>query len=92
MLERPRGWNKRRVRQRERDEKRARVRMRTRLWRRRQRNGQMMVLVETDAEIIDVLLQLRWLAEIKADDKGQIGVAIKRLLLDTARRLNAPKK
>jgi hypothetical protein len=59
--------------------------MRTRLWRKRQRNGQMMVLVEIDGEIIDALVGLQWLAEVEIGDKAKIGPAINRLLHDVVR-------
>jgi hypothetical protein len=54
-------------------------------YRRRLRDGCMVVPIEIDGELIDWLIAVRWLEPAKADDRREIGAAIRRMLADAAR-------
>jgi hypothetical protein len=72
MLERPRSERLRHTR-------------RQRAYRARMRNGQMVAPVEVGADILDLLVRLRWLDDRLAGDRIAVGQAITRMLLDAAR-------
>ena len=44
------------------------------------------VLVEVDADVLDLLITTRWLAEPEAGDRGAIGRAIAAMITDAAKR------
>jgi hypothetical protein len=59
---------------------------RQRAYRSRVRNGQTVAPVEVDADIVDLLVRLRWLDDRRAGDRNAVGQAISRMLVDAARR------
>jgi hypothetical protein len=44
------------------------------------------IQIEVGAEVLDLLIRLRWLADADAGDKAAVGSAITRMLQDAARR------
>jgi hypothetical protein len=46
----------------------------------------MMIPVEVNAEVLELLVRLGWVANQDAGDKRAVGAAIARLLADAARR------
>jgi hypothetical protein len=55
-------------------------------YRRRQHDGRLVVRVEVGGEILELLVRLQWLTESDAGDRRLVGLAIGRLLADSARR------
>jgi hypothetical protein len=51
----------------------------------RQRAGRMCVMLELDGPLIDWLVSVQWLEPAKADDRVEIGDAIRRMLTDAMR-------
>jgi hypothetical protein len=64
--------------------KQARHTRRQRVYRSRVRNGLTVIPVEVGADILDLLVRLRWLDDRLADDRNAVGRAITRMLLDVA--------
>lgn len=58
---------------------------RMRRLRNRQRRGAIVAPVEVSTDVIEVLLELRWLSDDASDDRRGIGGAIARMLADLAR-------
>jgi hypothetical protein len=65
--------------------KQARHTNRQRVYRSRVRNGQMVAPVEVGAEIVDLLVRLRWLDDRLAGERTVVGTAITRMLVDAAK-------
>lgn len=68
-----------------RDRERARRAAASRRWRQRVRAGKAVYPVEGDAEITDMLVRTRWLADREVHGRTEVGQAIARLLKDMAR-------
>jgi hypothetical protein len=64
---------------------RARHTSRQRAYRLLLRNGQMVAPVVVAADIVDLLVKLRWLDDRLAGDRIAVGVAITRMLVDAAK-------
>jgi hypothetical protein len=61
-------------------------RARQRRYRQRAAAGVWVIQIEVGAEVLDLLIRLRWLADADAGDKAAVGSAITRMLQDAARR------
>jgi hypothetical protein len=62
---------------------------RARRYRARQNAGQVIAPVPVSLEVIGLLLDLRWLAEIDAESRDKIGLAIASMLGDAAKKRHA---